>query len=365
MRLFRPLATLALFVLVAAVAGSPEAVAADENDSRGSVPLAAPIDRDTLSSGIVGTWRAEALARGYDPQAWETDMRRALLSKNEGQLLAVKSAASWSAVIQLVGGTAREVDPLVFGDEASDLVYFPVAPCRILDTRIGTGTFAGPLAAGPAAIYPVFHNQGLVAQGGNAAGCGVPTDPAAIALTVVAVSPSAAGDLRLYRYLDPLPGASAINYAPVPGLNVANTTIVPTCQICGNDFNIKVDAGATHVVADVVGYFWKPTIANKSGFVWAAAHISGAAVTVSRGFTNVGSSLTVSQPTNPGRWIVDVGGDVSSRFYSVIPGEATSGVPNPGYCSATPASGLPNGIYVKCWDSAGNPANMNFYVAVY
>jgi hypothetical protein len=309
MRTGRALVTGAVLVLlVMTLSAAAEDRRPNDSSTSDPVVLSAPVDRNTLSSSIVGAWRPEALARGYDLPAWETDMRRVLLNKNDGQLLAIKSATSWSAVTRLVGGTAREVDPLVLGDEASDLVYFPVAPCRILDTRFGTGTWAGPLAAGPAAIYPVAHNQNLVAQGGNAAGCGVPTDPAAIALTVVAVSPSAAGDLRLYKLNDPLPGASAINYAPVPGLNVANTTIVPTCQICGYDFDIKVDAGATHVVADVVGYFWKPTFPTAGQ---AFAHIYGSLqIARTKGFTSytnpatgiyclvpaAGVDLTVSPP---------------------------------------------------------------------
>ena len=366
MRSSRPLVSMALLVVVAAFAGSPEAVAADLNDPPASVPLAAPIDRNALTGEILAKWKGEARQLGFDVAAWQSDVRRALDSKSDGALLSIKSSTSWGSVARQLGAGQQTVAPNALGDQTSDLVFFPVAPCRILDTRFGTGVYLGPLAAN--STTPVGHNQNLVPQGGNVAGCGIPTDPAAIAVTVVAVGPAAAGDLRLFALLAPEPNASAINYAFVPGLNIANTTIVPTCQICGLDFNIKVDVGATHVVADVVGYFWNPTFANKNGFVWAAAHVTGGATpTVSRSFNNIagGTAATVTR-LGVGTYEVGFGANVSTRFYGISIGNASSGSPPNGSCSATPRATDANKVFVVCANDAGTASDsINFYLTIF
>jgi len=187
-------------------------------------------------------------------------------------------------------------------------------------------------------------------------------------VTVVAVGPAAAGDLRLFALLAPEPNASAINYAFVPGLNIANTTIVPTCQICGLDFNIKVDVGATHVVADVVGYFWNPTFANKNGFVWAAAHVNGGVTpAVSRSFNNIagGTAVTVTR-IGTGTYEVGFGANVSTRFYGISVGNESSATPPAGECSATPRAGNANAVYVNCLNNAGAASDsLNFYLTIF
>ncbi len=170
-------------------------------------------------------------------------MNRALGTLNDGRLLAVRSAASWADASRLLGVQPAHFVISTLGDDATDLVYFPLTPCRILDTRSGTGTWAGRLAAG--STTAVAHNQNLAAQGGNAAGCGVPTDPAAIVATVTAVSPTGPGNLRIYATGTTVPLASALNYASVTGLALANTTIIPTGQILGGASVCVPNAAAT------------------------------------------------------------------------------------------------------------------------
>lgn len=274
-----------LVVLIGAcMALAVPAVAQDIHDLSAASPAVASIDRSTLNAEVVARWRDEAVAQGADVRAWETDMARALRSQSDGQLVAIRSAASWKDAARLLG--ARTVPlPTVLGDDATDLVYFPLPPCRILDTRLGTGLWAGPLASGSDTY--VAHNQNLVAQGGTAAGCGVPTDPAAILATVTVVPTSGPGDLRVYAYGTTLPNASVINYALYAGLNLANSTIIPTGQITGYDFRIKVDGAATHVVVDVAGYFWKPSAFPTAGQAFAHLSTTGFVGTRHKGFASV------------------------------------------------------------------------------
>jgi hypothetical protein len=219
-------------------------------------------DRAGETEEILNRWRRPNAALGSE---WEAEFREIAGKASADKLLAASEASTYQGAVDallnggrppaLPGGRTT-VGTNALGDTASDLVYFPLTPCRILDTRIGTGTWHGPLAAG--STTAVAHNQNLAAQGGNPADCGVPTDPAAIVATVTAVSPSGPGNLRLYATGTSVPLASTITYTNLPGLTLANTTIVPTGQILGNDFNIGVFASATDVVVDVAGYFWSP-----------------------------------------------------------------------------------------------------------
>lgn len=112
--------------------------------------------------------------------------------------------------------------------------YAGVAPQRLLDTR------GGPLLA-PAQI------SNLTVTGV----AGVPANATSVALNVVAVSPAASGHLRVYPTGSSLPTASVLNFAA--GKNVPNHVIVKV----GTSGQVSIYAGgSTHVIVDVVGYFF-------------------------------------------------------------------------------------------------------------
>ena len=145
--------------------------------------------------------------------------------------------------------------PLNLGDSQADLVYTSVTPCRVIDTRLA----GGPITGGTTRSFRVTGTD-LSAQGGSATGCGIPTGPATAAvINFVAVNPAGPGDLRITPFGTPMPTASILNYAAVPGLNIANGPAVAICDpavaACPSDFTIQADGSATQVVADVQGYF--------------------------------------------------------------------------------------------------------------
>jgi hypothetical protein len=221
--------------------------------------------RETFIGEIVERWSSVAKSRGLDDASWRADMTNALSAMQPDRLVAAYESASYNDLLTAMNAKPQKfsdahtlsIRPLMVGDEATDLVFTPVEPCRILNTFLGTGVYAGPLVPGVPRDYA--HNQNLAAQGGNAAGCGIPTDPAAIAVTLTVAAPAGPGNLRAWPLGSPVPNASVINYANVAGLALANTHILPTCQVCGNDFTVRADVSGTHFIADVVGYFWRPT----------------------------------------------------------------------------------------------------------
>ncbi len=80
--------------------------------------------------------------------------------------------------------TIEEPVPGSLGQNFQDLVYTPVTPCRIVDTRIAV---EGALAAGAARTFDV-DSSNLAEQRGRATGCGIPLAVAqAVTMTIVAV----------------------------------------------------------------------------------------------------------------------------------------------------------------------------------
>jgi len=147
--------------------------------------------------------------------------------------------------------------PLNLGDSAADLVYTPVAPCRIIDTRLA----GGPIAGGSSRNFFVA-GAGFTSQGGTSGDCGIPFGPAtSVMINFVAVSPQGAGNLKGSAFPNPIPvTGSIVNYqALTPALNIANGLAFPICDAsvstCTFDMTLLANVSGTDVVADVLGYF--------------------------------------------------------------------------------------------------------------
>lgn len=128
-----------------------------------------------------------------------------------------------------------------------NLVFFPVTPCRVADTRNPTSPFGAPLLA--AGQSRDFQIAGAV--------CGVPIEARAYALNMTAVPSAALTFLTVWPAGQQRPGVSTLN-APT-GTVVANAAIVPT----GANGAISVFAtDNTHLVIDINGYFAPPSAAG-------------------------------------------------------------------------------------------------------
>jgi hypothetical protein len=189
------------------------------------------------------------------------------------------------------------------GGAAADLVFTPVAPCRIINTVV-TGT---PLAANTRRAFQVSGGEPGVfeAQGGAPGGCNIPDTARAVEMNFIAVAPVSAGNLRAFPWhpTPTVPNASVINYASVAGLNVANGLAQPVCDpvatICAFDLFVQADVAQTHVVVDVVGYYDKADPSPVRSFVVSNRGEPGAAFTPT--CSNAGGlTVTVNAPV-PGR----------------------------------------------------------------
>lgn len=132
----------------------------------------------------------------------------------------------------------------------SELRFIALPPCRILDTRYGGGV----LVSGSRTFTATGS---LTAQGGNAAGCDVPSTSAAVQLSLGALSDAGGnGYLTAWKTGTTKPLASAVNYnTSGPTSTLATVELSATGQ-----FNIYTNSRA-HVFADVTGYWTKPLYA--------------------------------------------------------------------------------------------------------
>ena len=137
------------------------------------------------------------------------------------------------------------------GSLANDLVFTPITPCRIVDTRIAGGV----IPSGTSRIFKGW-NVNYSAQGGSATNCGLPqtTDIAALSVNLVVVSPDAAGYLAAWPVGVTQPLVSNLNFKA--GDVLANLAILKINQTTA-DFNL-FSTSSTHFVADVTGYYSKP-----------------------------------------------------------------------------------------------------------
>ncbi len=195
-------------------------------------------------------------------------------------------------------GDLRALTPSALGDAGSDLVFTPVAPCRIVNTTVAGGVI-------PANTKRAFFVNGNVAgtfetQGGQAGGCGIPDDATSVEMNFVAVGPSGAGDLRAFPFsaAGTAPNASVINYASLPGLNIANAVNQPVCNAavvsCPFDLYVQADAASTHLVVDVVGFYRKADTSRTRSFVTVAR--VGGGPTVAATCTNF-TSIVLNAPS--------------------------------------------------------------------
>jgi hypothetical protein len=273
-----------------------------------------------VAAEFIVTREEAASGRAFDPR-FRAEVLRKLASRTPSDLESMQAESG--AGLALLSS---------FGSSQADLVYTPVTPCRILDTRV----VGGPIRPGVNRSFYVTGTS-FSSQGGNPSGCGVPFGPATAAvINLVAVSPNGGGDLRITPYGTAIPLASIINYGTVPS-SIANGPAVTICNpattTCTYDVTIQADTNSTELVADVQGYF------------------SLLPTTLASGQTLTGQYVAIGTATASGQYAAT---NVSFQF----PLSATTAAPNANFI---PAGGTST---TSCPGTTANPqaASGNFCV---
>jgi hypothetical protein len=145
------------------------------------------------------------------------------------------------------------------GSSSSDLVYTPVTPCRILDTRVSQGG-TGSIAAAGTKDFVIWGASSYAGQGGAATNCGITAgaNTAAVAVNLTVVTPTTAGYITAYPAGTSKPLAATVNFNA--GDVRGNFAVVKNAQSgSGTDLSI-FSTSIVDVVGDVVGFYSKPAI---------------------------------------------------------------------------------------------------------
>jgi len=257
----------------------------------------AQVNRDAVVDELMARWGGILPAEGHDESV--AAVRGRLLKMSPRELVRLQSATQW-----------EEIQPQLFGDLTTDLVFTPLAGCRLLDTRFGT---VAPFNAAvpPSTTIDFSVNDSLVQQGGSAAACdpgglGLGSDPPALALVISAVSPTGPGNLRTFpgEGTVPVPLAAMLTYTA--GTTISTGVITQSCSsgACSNELSVRNQgAGTTHIAIDLVGFFHRPN-----------ATMVDQQVMVTSDPIAAGATFTVTSPPCPAGYRLTGGGIASSFF---------------------------------------------------
>jgi hypothetical protein len=248
-------------------AASAGALAAGERSDRmqlGAKPVRASAQPVTATQqallaekiGIAQRLMAAALEgreASADYRMWLLEsMYRAPIS----ELRAVSAAGGHDAIVKAVTKAAKA--PAKLGAANTELVYYPITPCRYIDTRNVGGPITSP-------------RQFDLASVGNTYGGGAGCDPksavggnedtiGAIAINVAIVAPTAAPGFIGVRPAGATNTSALVNwYAAGASVQASNAGVATTNQDPGTVNEIEFFGGPTHVIVDVFGVFAAPT----------------------------------------------------------------------------------------------------------
>ena len=195
--------------------------------------------------------------------------RQILKLATENQLDQLLGGTDPSEIYLSNGETLSELAERTQEESSRSLVFAPITPCRLIDTR---STAEGYVLAGETRGFRIrATDSGYAEQGGADAGCGLPglqgatlkTNTArVIALNVLTVDVGGPGSLAIWPANRSEPEIGSVSFAAaLAGGGLTGGVLVPICDEAGldpcsaADFKIKAKISGAHVVADIVGYF--------------------------------------------------------------------------------------------------------------
>ncbi|MGO1071633.1 hypothetical protein [Lysobacter sp. CA199] len=268
--------------------------------------LAPETMRAELGNTIAARWTPYVeKTYGAAASGWAKRMEGTFKTADIANLERAASAEDFQSMTQaLLGGAgsvetaavgksaALGVTPTAFGSPGTDLVYTPLTPCRIIDTRI----VGGPLAADSTRGYNSFTATDFASQGGDATNCGLPANVSAITVKIASVNAQQLGYFTAYPSNEPRPVAASLNYnGPV----ASNESHVKLCRPgCDKQFSVYTQR-QSDLVVDVTGYFKEPTataldcsVAQQSGFLDLLGGLQTRTLNCTTGYTATSGSCS-------------------------------------------------------------------------
>jgi hypothetical protein len=256
----------------------------------------------------------DVLKSALNAKNFET-MNRTLMDHNQTLVNALaEKINNEEGTTDVEGHKVKSEVRKALGDEARDLVFIPIAPCRTFDTRTSIFVgYAGVVAPGgpknASAFWASPAPSNWTPEGGTVANCPDTTytgplagvNPFAVAMNVTVITPAGSGWVTTYRADLPDPSATVVGKFVQNGVTDTALLITNVCRgvtgaSCPADIKIASRGTTAHVAGDVVGYFIKPqatalqceTVAMVTPA--AAVGLQSATAACSVGFTVTGGS---------------------------------------------------------------------------
>jgi hypothetical protein len=302
--------------------------------SSNSTGLAPESMRGELAEGIVDAWSSEAERRyKMKPGSWANAIKPTLDYADIANLERAASAATFEQMGSALAGrstsmhlksglSAHALAPL-----GTELVFTPITPCRIADTRL----VGGPIAGGMSRGFEAYTSTDFTGQGGDATNCGIPADVAAVSINLAATNVPRLGNFIVYASDVARPNASALNYQA--GGDSSNEVNVKLCRTgCPTQFTIyNNNTAGVNAVVDVTGYYSEAaaaeldcTVAQQTGNLDLLGGLQTRSVSCPAGYTATGGGcggplgigVSNSQPLvtagTPSGWSCDLVGSLLS-----------------------------------------------------
>jgi hypothetical protein len=198
------------------------------------------------------------------------------------------------------------------------LPFIPVTPCRLIDTRAGSGF---PSGYGPPSIGG-GGTQRTFTIGGQ---CGIPASAQAVSFNFTVVGPITRGDLRLFPAGAATPAVSTLNWE-ANILALANAAIAPLGA--GGAITVQIDgAGTVDILVDVNGFFGA-TPADQTRYFTLNTNSDGYTMFLTNASTTCGGACGVYQSVGSGDAIYGVTNSTSGSEAAIygVGGGAALGV---------------------------------------
>jgi Chaperone of endosialidase len=266
--------------------------------------LAVDLNRSTIITDIEkrlgSNWTAVELAsvkKALQGLRADQMLAASLLTDSDSilSLIAVESARSSFGETRTGVAVGQADSAKALGEPERDLVYTPIVPCRIFDTRTSVN---GPLVAtglltGTIQFFDV-DGTNLTTQGGAAAGCGIPQEARSVVLAISPISPPTTGWIvGASNDGTPMPAATIMNYSS--DLTLSTTSVIlPMKGQAGADVRLEARGVAPysmHAVGDVTGYFMPPSrIGNGLRVLQTTGALPNAPITINGSLSNIATA---------------------------------------------------------------------------
>jgi hypothetical protein len=228
--------------------------------------------RAELTYKIVKKWAPYVQeAYGLPAKKWAMEMMPLFLDSSPALMQQAADAKSFDAMNSLLLktnklGNTEALNTKLLGDVDKDLVFVPVAPCRILDTRL----VGGVMPANTVRSFDVTAVTDYSFQGGaanNCGGVGAAGSFAIAAINFTVVNPvvgltggglPGTGYISAYPFLTAQPLIANMVYKN--DVNLSNLTLVKLDQGASANEMTVYTSHQTHLAADIVGYLINPVI---------------------------------------------------------------------------------------------------------